>query len=286
MRYRLLALDLDGTLLDPDGRVRAVDAAAVRKAQAAGCTVIPCTGRGWRESAYALRGVTDFDLGVFNTGAVIADVATGHSRDLAVVEAGLAAELVAFLWDEPDAVLVYRDADRAGHDYLVTGTGDLPANTQWWFELTGAKVHEHRGPITNGELHHVLRVGLVTHGERIGAVRDRIAEAFGERVLVHSFEALHRADTRDSVHVLEVFAAGVDKWRGVTWVARALDIEHDQIAAIGDEMNDVSMLRAAACGVAMAGARDEVQACANNITRRNDEGGVAHAIEQMLAGTW
>ena len=299
MRYRLLAIDLDGTLLDPEGEVREIDAEALHRAQAAGCVVVPCTGRGWRESAYALRGVTGLageggergeggkaGVGVFNTGAVVAELDSGRSVDLAVVEAGLAAELVAFLWDEPEAVLVYRDAERAGHDYLVTGIGELPENARWWFELTGALVHEQRGPWHGKELHHVLRVGLVAGGERVAAVRARVAGAFGERVLVHSFEALHRPDPRESVHVLEVFAAGVDKWRGVMWVARMLGVEAHEIAAIGDERNDLSMLRAAACGVAMANAAEEVKACANRVTRGNDEGGVAYAVERMLAGEW
>ena len=58
------------------------------------------------------------------------------------------------------AVLVFRDRGRAGHDYLVTGQGELSRNTQWWFEVTGATVHFDR-QLSEANLHHALRVGIV-----------------------------------------------------------------------------------------------------------------------------
>ena len=69
-------------------------------------------------------------------------------------------ELTNFLFDMPEAVLVFRDANLVGHDYLVTGKGSLTANTEWWFQATGANVHFQRD-LTLDDLHHTLRVGIV-----------------------------------------------------------------------------------------------------------------------------
>ena len=201
------------------------------------------------------------------------------------MEATLVKELVDHLADEREAVLVYRDAIPCGHDYLVTGRGELSGNTKWWFEITGSRVHEQRA-VEADDLHHALRVGMVTSGPRAGELRHEVAAAFGDRVLTHSFEAIHRADPVDAVHVLEIFAAGVSKWQGLTRIAEARGIPHDRIAAIGDEINDLTMLREAGLSVAMGNAVPEAKAAAMRQTRSNAEAGVAHAIERMLSGAW
>lgn len=283
--YRLLAIDLDGTLLDPKGNISDANRIAVAQAQAAGIEVVPCTGRGWREARKAIAQLPDLTLGVFITGAVVADVTSGQSVDLAVIEPHLAFDLVQALADEPEAVLVYREANYAGHEYLVTGGGELGANTTWWFKITNARVH-HQRDVTAEDLHHTLRVGMVARTPRLPALVRRIEERFGGDVLMHHFEALHFEDEDQSLHVLEIFATGVDKWRGLSWIAQQRAIEPTQIAAIGDQINDLSMLSGAGCGIAMANAIPAAKASANYITTSNTDHGVAAAIQRLLDGQW
>ena len=107
MRYRLIAIDLDGTLLNEHGRVSAGNVAATRELLRRGVMVVPCTGRGWNESKQPIAAIfgaldsgegspqpaTAAELaaaaicpGVFISGAVVADVRTGKAMDLAVIE--------------------------------------------------------------------------------------------------------------------------------------------------------------------------------------------------------
>ena len=286
MRYRLIAIDLDGTLLNPDGEIGPANRAALHAAREAGAIVVPCTGRSWREGVMALDGVPGLELGVFVTGATVAEVATGRSIDFACFEPHVAHELVEALADAPEAVLVFREHARAGHEYLVTGSGALPANTRWWFELTGAVVH-HQPEVTPDDLHDCLRVGMVTDGVRVHPLREALRERCGDRALIHSFCGIHSPDDEaESVHILEAFPLGVDKWRGVRFVADHHRIAPHEIACIGDEINDLSMLEAAGLGVAMDNAIEAAKAKADRVTRSNAEDGVAHAIQQMLAGAW
>ena len=284
MKYRLLGIDLDGTLLNSRGRVSDANRDAIAAAQRAGCTVVPCTGRGWREAWPALVDLPGLRQGVFITGAVVSDIATGESVDFAVIEPHLALALVDYLRREPEAVLVYREPNLAGHDYMITGDGSLSPNTEWWFRHTGANVHFQQH-VTVDDLHHTLRVGLVAEGKRLPELCDRIAQTFGARVQLHHFEALQR-ENEEGVHVLEVFAAGVDKWRGLRWIAEQHGIERGQIAAIGDEINDVAMIDAAGCGVAMGNAIDKVRGVADHTTAANDDDGVAQAIEKLMSDAW
>jgi hydroxymethylpyrimidine pyrophosphatase-like HAD family hydrolase len=285
MNYRLLGIDLDGTLLDDAGKVSRENKAALARAHDAGLMVVPCTGRAWHESNFVLRGLPGIHLGVFITGACVANIADGQSVDLALIEPHLAHQVVGVLADEPEAVLVFRESAMAGHHYLVTGNGELTDNTRWWFEVTGAGVHFMRNPGPK-DLHHTLRVGMVAPGSRIKSLERKVTEALGDRVQVHSFAALKRADESETVAVLEVFAGGAHKWRGLSWVAQQHGIEPGQVATIGDEVNDVAMLRHAGCGIAMGNAAAVAREAADRVTLPNTQHGVAHAIDRLLAGEW
>ena len=286
--YGIIALDLDGTLLDGGGKISAANRAAIAAAQAAGVLVVPNTGRSWRESRKVLRQFPvpdDGQVGVFVTGAAISDVATGKTVDSAVIEPQLAMQIVTHLADLPEAVLVFRDAELAGHDYLVTGRGMLSANTQWWFQSTAATVR-FQSRVKLVDLQHTLRVGIVADGEQASAVARWLSETMGDSVLVQSFEAVQPTRQSQSVHVLEVFARGVDKWRGLDWIARRHGVEPARIAVIGDGVNDLAAIRLAGCGIAMGNADDDVKTAADRITSDCHNDGVAHAIEQLLTGRW
>lgn len=300
----MIAIDLDGTLLNERGRISEANLAAISRAREAGVLIVPCTGRAWRESRAVLEPLrttprpetsTDATLpgtsgvtqnpGVFVTGAVIADLDSGQPCDMAVIEPNLVHELVRFLENLPEAVLVCRESALCGHDYLVTGNGSLTPNTQWWFESTGATVHFQKS-VTPDDLHHTLRVGIVGNGDRVAHVLAQIRQAFQGRVLAHSFEAVQVPDPGQGMHVLEAFAAGVDKWRGIRLIADHLGIESSQIAAVGDQINDVAMLHAAGCGIAMGNAIDAAKDAADHLTRDCNDDGVAHAINKLLDGQW
>ncbi len=285
MKYQLIGIDLDGTLLDAQGRVPRANAMAVAAAIDAGATVVPCTGRAWIESRSALAELPGVDRGVFVTGAAICQARSGRSLDLAVIEPHLAMELVEFLDGGPEAVLVFREASSCGHDYLVTGRGELTGNTRWWFEHVGANVHFQR-QVTADDLHHTLRVGMVASEQRVRALTPLIHRHFGGRVFCHSFAGLQTPNATERFHVLEAFAAGVDKWRGLTWLAQQQGIAPQRIAVIGDEINDLTMLRQAGCAVAMGNAVEQAKSLAHHVTLRNDDDGVAHAIDRMLSGEW
>lgn len=285
MRYRMIALDLDGTLLDQRGRVSSQNLSAIVQAQSAGALIVPCTGRMWTESRAVLDLLPAPGAGVFVSGAQVSDSATGRSLDIAVIEPHLVYELVCFLRGLPEAVLVSRESSLCGHDYLVTGNGVLTPSTQWWFETTGATAH-FQSDVSADDLHHTLRVAMAADSARIPVICEDLCRAFGDRVAVHSFQAVQTPDVSDSVYVLEVFATGVDKWRGLSWIAHQRGISPDQIAAIGDQVNDVAMLRWAGCGIAMANANAAAKASADHVTLGHDQDGVAHAIRQLLAGHW
>ena len=84
------------------------------------------------------------------------------------------------------------------------------------------------------------------------------------------------------VDVLEVFDPAVNKWQGLLHVATAHKIDPAEIIAIGDDVNDLPMIKNAGLGVAMGNARPEVRAAAKLVIGRNDEDGLAKFLEELV----
>jgi Cof subfamily protein (haloacid dehalogenase superfamily) len=284
----MIAVDLDGTLINSERSISHANQAAIVAAQAAGVLVVPSTGRSWRESRYVLRQfprTKDQQVGVFATGAMVSELGEGQVLDTVMLDPDLAQRIVACLETLPEAVLIFQDYQRVGHEYMVSGRGPLSSNSHWWFKETEATVQYRRKPIVE-DLHHTMRVGIVAGPEQAQQATSILAEKLGDQVSVQSFVAVQEPDMQQTVHVLEVFARGVEKWRGLEWIARRHGIEPGCIAVIGDGQNDLGAIRAAGCGIAMDNAEDHIKSAADQITCACRRDGVAHAIEQLLTGRW
>ena len=85
-----------------------------------------------------------------------------------------------------------------------------------------------------------------------------------------------------SVEVLEVFDPRVNKWSGILEVAARKNIQPAEIIAVGDDLNDLAMLRSAGLGVAMGNAHPDAKAIAKRIIGSNGEDGLAIFLEELI----
>ena len=285
MRYRMVAIDLDGTLLDPTGRTHADDLAAMATARRAGAMIVPCTGRSWRESKRPLDGVDLFDEGVFLSGATVHDVADGRTLHRRGMAAPLVLRLVEHLHDQPEVTVVACDAEAVGHDYLVTGSGEIGWRIQRWFDATGVAVRRQQS-VSPQDVEHALRVSLVAPPDRMRELIAIVEAAAGDAVALEHVRATRTSGVDEAYDLLGITEPGVDKWTGLQWIAQRRGVAPEQIAMIGDEMNDLTAFEGAGCAIAMGNAVDILKGRADHVTRPNTEAGVAHAIEQLLAGAW
>ncbi|MEO0474901.1 MAG: HAD hydrolase family protein [Planctomycetota bacterium] len=285
MQYRLIAIDLDGTLLCPEGNVSEENRAALHEAHEAGAMIIPCTGRGWGEAKHALASVPDSEVGVFNTGAMVCGLRDGSTHHSEAFESEVASAVVDLLCEGDEAVLVYTDPDATGYEYVVTGRGELTTNTRWWFEENGLRWVE-QPVMERSVLEHVVRAGAMAVRARADEIGELVDVRLPGRTSFHAFEAVQEPDFDEPMFILECFKRGVSKWTGIQHIARQYGISADEIAVIGDQINDVPMFEKAGCAVAMGNAIPVIKETAHYHTLKNDEHGVAHAIKKMLAGSW
>jgi Cof subfamily protein (haloacid dehalogenase superfamily) len=275
--YKMIAIDLDGTLLSPEGKVTERTKSAIHGCLGAGMLVCFATGRNWTESRTVLETVAHHDHAVFAGGAMVIDTKQEVTLHRMGVDPQLAREVCEVLEQAGHAVLALQDTGAAGVDYLVSDEVPLNAETVHWMSVTAAKVH----PVERLSAYpheHTIRVGMVAAPDQVKKVHEELQQKFGERIF-----CLKLFVPQAGVEVLEIFDPAVNKWEGILHVARLHGVEPEQIIAIGDDVNDLPMLKQAGLGVAMGNARDEIKAAAKKVIGSNRDDGLAQFLEELVA---
>jgi Cof subfamily protein (haloacid dehalogenase superfamily) len=275
MSIELLALDIDGTLLDPYGGLPDAARVAVREACADGVAVVLCTGRRYRTALPILHELALEGVVVVNNGAVVKDIASAQTVHHAYFPQQHYAEAFA-LMSEAGAPLVYIDAYEEGVDMLSAADAESHA-----FQLGYLKDHGEHCQFVQGlataPRDEIVMLSRMADEATLVPLRARIAERFGSEVHTHMLW-----NKNYEGFILECLSAVSGKWRAVEHVARTRGIDVAHIAAVGDDHNDVELVRRAGFGIAMGNAVEEVKQGAQLVVRSNAEGGVVEAIHAVL----
>jgi Cof subfamily protein (haloacid dehalogenase superfamily) len=277
VKYKLVAIDLDGTLLSPGGVVSPRTREAVHHALDAGFRICFATGRNLTESLGVLEAVGHFDPAVFVGGAFIYDTRKKVTLHRTLMHPDLARELCAFFESQGEAALALQDTHTAGVDYLASRDFDLHSNTEKWMKATRSVLKRAPGMATLPH-NHTMRISIVTDLERGQNIRVQLDQAFGSRIVSHGFTSMF-----NNVAVVEAFDPTVNKWKGIQHVAGQYKILPAEIVAIGDDVNDVPMIKNAGLGVAMGNATPETLNAAGKIIGKNTDDGLALFLEDLVA---
>jgi Cof subfamily protein (haloacid dehalogenase superfamily) len=276
MLYRLIAIDLDGTLLNPQGRVSERTRSAIHRVLDTGAIVCFATGRNWKESRPVFESVGHLSWAVTVGGAVVMDAAAGRIIHRRTMDGQLAAEVCRVLETGGNAVLALQDHEVSDVDYLVSDGLRMDASTEAWLEMT--KTKGRRSSTLASEPHrHTLRISIVAPPAETAAALERLAENFGDRIMFHCIAVHDRP-----IEVLEIFDPQVNKWYGLQFVAEKFGIGSEEIIAAGDDVNDLAMLRAAGLGVAMGNGHPLAKAAAKRTIESNAVDGLAMFLEEMV----
>lgn len=293
-RYDVLAIDLDGTLLNSDGQVSEANRSAIARAREAGIRITLCTGRGLIEAAGAIRAVSQTQPVVVAGGSIIACPTDQRTLHRFPIDEALTARATRMLLDTGHAVLVLKDALAVGYDYLVVrGEADHPIDpvTTWWFRAMNVRVRYATHLAEDQHPEHTVRVGVCGLASRLSAIKADVARHFGDALVVQHFPAVvapehTRTAGRDRYDIFEIFDRRANKWTALSHLASGWGVPASRIAAIGDEINDIEMVARAGLGIAMGNAVPGVREVARRRTLANTQDGVAHAIDRILEGEW
>lgn len=270
MTIRLIATDLDGTLLDAKQRVTGRTRAALAAAQAAGIKVVPVTAR----QPWGLRLIAEqagFEgWALCGNGAHALNLGTGEhlfEQHLSVEAQYALAE--ALLQRLPEALFV--SVRERGEVFVAQeGYADIADPNDHKRDLATMGAHTLAEVLAEPSLKFVVRHPGIDNNTLVATIRGLGLPGF--------------AVTHSGAPFVEVMAEGVNKAWGLGQLCTHLDITPEQVVAFGDAPNDAEMLAWAGHGVAVANAAPDTLAVADEVTAAHTDDGVAAVIERILTG--
>jgi Cof subfamily protein (haloacid dehalogenase superfamily) len=272
--YKLLALDIDGTLLTSTGQVASSTKAALERARQAGMLVTFATGRRLTTVAPLCRELGITLPVVLQTGAQIVEPQTGQVLYRNPLPREEVAAAVGWLVDEGLQPIVYENS--ALGQRLFTGPIERDSAPMGYYNREYPQLL-HRLPYDElARIEDPLEIATINGLSLVSAAAARL-ELFGCRHLISYSTAL------DS-YFLEIFHATCSKGEALRHLTQMLGLSMADVVAVGDNYNDREMLQDAGLGVAMANAEPEIIAIADRTTRSNDDDGIAALVDDLLSG--
>ena len=265
MLPRLIATDLDGTLLNSQGVVSVRTIAALRAAHAAGVIVVFATGRPPFVATQEILAVAPaVAYGVMANGSMVCTLPDGESLYTVRFPPGLAIEAIGKL----------RAHDRLFGFALATDRG---FSEEVGFAERMPVFHSRRtvDDVLTGHDGATETIKLLAfhHNHSALELLDIIPPIVGADLVVNHM----------GTEAVELGPPGADKGAGLRWLCTHLGIDAADVMVFGDEINDLAMFDFAGHSVAVANASPPVRAAATEITASNNDDGVAMVIEALLA---
>lgn len=259
MSVKLIAVDMDDTLLDNSIQVSPRTREVLQKAAAQGVKVTIATGRMYCSALpFAEQLGLDVPLITYN-GAMIKNSLSGEILLHHPVDCKLAGEVLVFFREHGWYIQSYVD------DILYVN--EKGEHVLYYERLAGVK------SIAIGDKLYTMKqlptklLAMVEAGQ-MQEISRIVKEKFGGRLTV----------TNSKPTYIEMVNPKANKGAALAYLAEKLDIKQEEVMAIGDSNNDLDMIRYAGWGVAMGNASDKVKDAARFVTTRNDEDGVAEAV--------
>lgn len=263
MDIKLIASDMDDTLLNSNVTISERNAKAIKSALAAGKIFLIATGRMYVSARpYAQRLGLDVPLVTYN-GALVKGSASGEIFYEHKMKLATANEVLAYCKEKGYYVQLY-----VGDSILIK---EENACSKMYTKISGIQT-----TAIGDALYHTdeapYKILVMTSAEEFASVWEQFSTQFKGKLDV----------TSSKDNFLELMEPGVNKWEAVKSVAASYGVKPEEIMCIGDSNNDISMIKNAGIGVAVANAKDSVKEHAKIVTASNNDDGVALVIESIL----
>jgi hydroxymethylpyrimidine pyrophosphatase-like HAD family hydrolase len=298
---RLIAIDMDGTLVGPDGQVSPRNSAAIQAAERAGIEVVISTGR---RHSYAMRVLRDLGLNqesalISSNGAVVRTVGA-RLIERTLLDGTTAEWLCGHMNGFRNALLltfdrVQPDGDDTYGALVVEESRELQGSIGRWMTANERYIETVR-PIEDAlGREGMIQMMLCGTIEQMRAAQAQmlvdprvlaVGHAGNEDTVVTE-AALHKTEYPErDLCIVDILPAGCSKGAAVMKLAERRGVAREEILAIGDNWNDVSMFEVAGSAVLMGNAPNDLKEVAASrgwrSGSRHDEDGVAEAIEALL----
>ncbi|HEX4132579.1 MAG TPA: Cof-type HAD-IIB family hydrolase [Pirellulales bacterium] len=274
--YRLLALDVDGTLVNSRDELTPATIAALRRASDAGLRIVLATGRRYSR-ALPLVEPLGIDAPIISASGALIKRPLDHSTiHCASFSRPLLCSLLGIVERSGYDAILYGDTYGQGYDYYCrTLSVEHPELAEYlalnqnceriWPELM-------RAPPEG-----VFAGFVMGSRDEMTALHEALESELPEALYTHVIRS-----PRYRGYMCEIAPAGETKWAGVHRLAMEWNIAPHEICAVGDDVNDLPMVEAAGLGIAMGNAAPELKAAADRIAPTHDDDGLVQVVDWLL----
>lgn len=278
LRYRLLAVDIDGTLVNSRDELTPGVRAALREAADAGVKIVLATGRRYSRALPFAEPLGIRAPIVTASGALIKDPFDHRTLFRAHLERADLLEVLKVTSGHGFDAVLYGDTFHHGFDYYcpkLVGVG--PELAEYYSVNAGSERQQH--DLMNNPPDDIFAGFAMGTREQMFALEAELHRKLPDKLYLHVIRS-----PRYQGYMCEIAPAGATKWSGVRHVADEWNIADDEICAVGDDVNDLPMLVGSGLGVAMGNAVEELKSAADRIAPHNDEDGLAEVVRWILDG--
>jgi Cof subfamily protein (haloacid dehalogenase superfamily) len=275
-KYRMLAMDLDGTLAVGRNQVTPKTRQALVRASEAGIELVIATGRRYGSA----RGVAEAlasPLPILCLCGTLLKERNGETLFAETLAAQTVVNVASVFAEHGLASVAYRDAHAlGGAEILFEQRVEWNAVTRRYYERTSSQV-EACPSLADEPRDDLLLLSSFAPREPLEAAQAALHERHPGELDIH---VMPTPGMRD--FYMEVVRSDQSKWAGLLRLAAQRGIAPDEICAVGDELNDLPMVRGAGLGVAMGNATPALKTAADWICGPNDQDGIADVVERLL----
>lgn len=276
---RLLALDIDGTLLDPQFKISEQNLAALRAAHGAGIEIMLATGRR-HDYALPIAQELGFPVWLISSNGALIRSSAGETFFTDRLPASTAIQLVQYMDAfRGHAVLTFdRPANVPGNDSLVLESADeLNKTVARWMEMNRPYI-KFVSPLEDALTEDPIQAMYCGRVARMEEAQQHLKQAaFLDKITLLKTQYDHR-----DLCILDILNRECSKGHALKRWAERQGIPREQVMAIGDNHNDLEMLEFAGLAVVMENASQELKQNGWMVTASNAENGVARAVEVIL----
>ena len=274
---RLLAIDIDGTLLDPHFEISTANLAALRRAQESGVEIVLVTGRR-HQFALPIAQSLAFPVWLISSNGAVTRSASGELFHRDLLPADTVRDLITHMEPFRGNLVVTFDCEGKGA-LALERTDELSSHIQRWIE-SNLQYIEFVIPIERALVSDPIQAMFCGTIARMQVAQERLrAAGLTQRVTVLKT----RYDARDLM-IIDVLNRGCSKGHALERWAHHRGLRREQVMAIGDNYNDIEMLEFAGVPVIMGNAREDLKQNGWRVTSSNEQSGVAAVVEEVLFG--
>lgn len=273
---RLLALDIDGTVVNSRHELTPATRSALGRAREAGLRIVLATGRRYSRTLPLVEPLGLEVPLITASGALIKDPGEHRTLFRAEFADGSLVKLLETVSSAGFEPIVYGDTFSLGYDYYCRTLESSSVLLNEFFAKNPGCERLHRDLVTRPPQEVFAAFAMGSRPEMHALARHLDHQLPGQ-LSVHVLRS-----PRYAGYMCEIAPFGVCKWSGVQRIAQTMNISAEEICAVGDDVNDIPMIRAAGVGVAMGNALDEVKSVADYVAPSHDEDGLVWLVDWLL----